>query len=66
MEDSEGQSRRTRLPHLDALRVVLVAWVIGGHALVGYSAVGGWGYDEVNEVTFAPATELVLVAVLGP
>ncbi len=66
MEDSEGQSRRTRLPHLDDLRAVLVAWVIGGHALVGYSAVGGWGYDEVNEVTFAPATELVLVAVLGP
>jgi Acyltransferase family len=55
-----------RLPHLDDLRTALVAWVIGGHALLGYSHVGGWAYDEVHEVTFAPATELVLVAVLGP
>src|SRR5689334_9687135 len=55
-----------RLAHLDNLRTTLVAWVIGGHALLGYSAVGGWAYDEVREVTFAPATELVLVAVIGP
>jgi hypothetical protein len=45
---------------------VLVAWVVGGHALLGYSAVGGWAYDEINEVTFAPANELVLAAILGP
>ena len=25
------------LAHLDDLRTVLVAWVIGGHALLGYS-----------------------------
>jgi acyltransferase-like protein len=55
-----------RLVHLDNLRTLLVAWVIGGHALLGYSAVGGWAYDEVHEVTFAPATELALVALLGP
>jgi Acyltransferase family len=56
----------SRLPHLDNLRTVLVAWVIGGHALLGYTAVGGWAYDEVNETTFAPASELVLVAIVGP
>lgn len=66
MADRGRRPRGPRLPHLDHLRAVLVAWVIGGHALVGYSAVGGWAYDEVNEVTFAPATELVLVAVIGP
>ncbi len=55
-----------RSPHLDALRTALVAWVVAGHALLGYAAVGGWAYDEVREVTFAPATELALVAVLGP
>jgi MFS family permease len=64
--DIDEQARAGRLPHLDNLRTVLVAWVIGGHALLGYSAVGGWAYDEVNEVTFAPSTELVLVALLGP
>ena len=56
----------TRMPHLDNLRTILVAWVIGGHALLGYSAVGGWAYDEFHEVTFAPPTELVLVAIIGP
>ena len=54
------------MPHLDNLRTALVAWVIGGHALLGYTAVGGWAYDEVNETTFAPAAELVLIAIVGP
>jgi Acyltransferase family len=57
---------RVRLPHLDNLRTLLVAWVIGGHALLGYSAIGGWAYEEVREVTFSPTTELVLIAILGP
>lgn len=51
---------------MDSLRTILVAWIIGGHALLGYSAIGGWAYDEVNEVTFAPTSELVLAALLGP
>ncbi len=44
----------------------MVAWIIAGHALLGYAAVGGWPYDEVNEVTLHPGWELVLCAVLGP
>ncbi|MPY81267.1 MAG: acyltransferase family protein [Actinophytocola sp.] len=56
----------TRLYSLDALRALLVAWIIGGHALLGYSAVGGWAYDEVNEVTFTTSAELVLAAIFGP
>lgn len=51
---------------LDTLRTLLVAWIIGGHALLGYASIGGWGYDEVNEVTFHPRVEIVLAAVLGP
>ncbi len=58
--------QRSRLAAVDNLKVLLVAWVIGGHALLGYSAVGGWPYDEVNEVTFEPRVEAVLAAVLGP
>ncbi|GAA0210657.1 acyltransferase [Saccharothrix mutabilis subsp. mutabilis] len=58
--------QRSRLTAVDNLKVLLVAWVIGGHALLGYSAVGGWPYDEVNEVTFTPRVEAVLAAVLGP
>lgn len=55
-----------RVPALDTLRTALVAWIIGGHALLGYSEIGGWAYDEVSEVTFTPVVELVLVGILGP
>jgi len=55
-----------RLPHVDNVKTALVAWVIGAHALLGYTAVGGWPYDEVNEVTFAPGFEIVLAALIGP
>ncbi|PRX46585.1 acyltransferase-like protein [Prauserella shujinwangii] len=61
-----GNDVTTRLPALDTLRAVLVAWIIGGHALLGYSAIGGWAYDEVNEVSFTAQAELVLLALLGP
>ncbi|NGY59881.1 acyltransferase [Lentzea sp. NEAU-D13] len=57
---------RVRLSAVDNLKVILVAWVIGGHALLGYAAIGGWPYDEVNEVTFHPGVETVLAAVIGP
>jgi peptidoglycan/LPS O-acetylase OafA/YrhL len=57
---------RTRLPYLDNLRTAMVAWIIGGHALLGYTAIGGWPYDEVHEVTFATRTELGLAIVFGP
>ncbi|MGH3879698.1 MAG: acyltransferase family protein [Actinophytocola sp.] len=55
-----------RLPHVDNVKTALVAWVIGGHALLGYTAVGGWPYDEVNETTFVPGVEVALVALIGP
>jgi hypothetical protein len=55
-----------RLPHVDNLRAFMVAWIIGGHALLGYSAVGGWPYDEVKETTLQPRSELALAVVLGP
>jgi acyltransferase-like protein len=55
-----------RLSAVDNLKALLVAWIIGCHALLGYTAIGGWPYDEVNEVTMSPATELLLSVVLGP
>ena len=51
---------------LDTLRAILVAWILGGHALLGYTSVGGWAYDEVQEVTFHQDVELALAAVVGP
>lgn len=51
---------------MDTLRALVVAWVIAGHALLGYSTLGGWVYDQVAEVRFEPGVELALVALLGP
>jgi peptidoglycan/LPS O-acetylase OafA/YrhL len=61
-----GTPRTRRLPHIDNLKSAMIAWIIGGHALLGYAAIGGWPYDEVNEVTFDPRSELVLAGLLGP
>lgn len=55
-----------RLSSLDSLRAGLVAWIIFGHALLGYSGIGGWAYDEVSEVTLSPRVETALAIVLGP
>jgi hypothetical protein len=55
-----------RLAYVDNLKTLLVAWIIGGHALLGYSAIGGWPYDEVNEVTLTSRAELILAVPLGP
>jgi hypothetical protein len=55
-----------RMSQVDNLRTLMVAWVIGAHALMGYTAVGGWAYDEVNETTFSASMELLLTVVVGP
>ena len=51
---------------IDNLKSLLVAWIIVNHAVVGYTAIGGWPYDEVNETTLPPSVEYVLTVVLGP
>jgi peptidoglycan/LPS O-acetylase OafA/YrhL len=55
-----------RRPEIDNLRTLMVVWIIAGHAVLGYSAIGGWPYDEVQEVTLARRSELVLAVVVGP
>ncbi|HEX6761056.1 MAG TPA: acyltransferase [Propionibacteriaceae bacterium] len=55
-----------RVVQVDNFKSLLVAWIIGCHALLGYTAIGGWPYDEVNEVTMSPRSELLLSIFLGP
>jgi hypothetical protein len=55
-----------RLVPIDNLKAVLVAWIIAGHAMLGYAAIGGWPYDEVSETRMPPQLELVLAALVGP
>ena len=55
-----------RVVPIDNLKAILVAWIIAGHAMLGYAAIGGWPYDEVSETTLPPQVELVLAALVGP
>lgn len=67
LSTSEGHaSTPQRLGSMDALRALLVVWIIAGHALLGYSAYGGWLYDQVAEVKFTSRVELTLAALIGP
>jgi peptidoglycan/LPS O-acetylase OafA/YrhL len=63
---SHDLSDSRRFAPIDNLRAVLVAWVIAGHAFLGYAAVGGWPYDEVAETTLPRTLELLLEIVIGP
>ena len=55
-----------RVAPIDNLRAILVAWVIAGHAFLGYTAIGGWPYDEVTEAFLPRQLELVLTTTIGP
>ena|SRR5215211_3749371 len=55
-----------RIVEIDNFKSALVAWVIGCHVLMGYTAIGGWPYDEVQETTLSPQLEYVLIVLLGP
>jgi Acyltransferase family len=59
-------TRSGRVASVDALKVILVSWVIGCHGLMGYFRIGGWPYDEVSEATVPPFVELVVSVALGP
>ena len=65
-----GSSQRVRgsrrVIQVDNFKSLPIAWIIGCHALLGYTAIGGWPYDEVNEVTMSPCSELLMSIFLGP
>jgi hypothetical protein len=63
-QDERRDTRR--IVPIDNLKAVLVAWVIAGHAFLGYAAVGGWPYDEVAETTLPRGVELGLEIIIGP
>jgi hypothetical protein len=55
-----------RRAYLDNLKVVLVAGIIAGHAVLGYSDFGSWTYQAYHEVKISSVTEVALLAVMGP
>ena len=67
-QDGDGHPRHSaeRVVQIDILKALLVAWIIACHALLGYMVIGGWPYDEVNEVVMSPRAEFALSVALGP
>ena len=51
---------------MDNLKVILIAAVIAGHAILGYTELDAWSYADVREVTLRPAVAYVLLAVSAP
>ncbi len=57
----------SRLPYLDNLKVLLIAAIIGIHAVLGYaSTVEVWTYTGLREVSLAPVTEVILFVAVAP
>jgi Acyltransferase family len=58
---------RNRQRYLDNLKVILIAMIIAIHGVLGYVGFDQlWSYADVQEVTLAPVTELILFTVIGP
>jgi hypothetical protein len=52
--------------YVDNLKVLLIAAIIAGHAISGYSELEFWPYSEMREVELSAVTQGVLLAVAGP
>jgi hypothetical protein len=56
-----------RLVSLDNLKVILIAWIIAIHAILGYAgSIDVWSYTSVREVTLSPVLETVLLLLFTP
>jgi fucose 4-O-acetylase-like acetyltransferase len=58
---SSGRER-----YVDNLKVLLIATVIVGHAIVGYTEFDWWAYADVREVSLASTTAIILLVVAAP
>lgn len=56
----------SRHTYVDNLKVILIALVIVGHAILGYTEFDSWSYADVREVTLAPVTTIVLLVLAAP
>lgn len=55
-----------RRVYVDNLKVLLIAGIIAGHAIAGYSDQDFWPYAEMNEVALSSVTQTLLYAVVAP
>lgn len=63
---SANEERAGRWRYVDNLKVLLIAAIIGGHAVAGYSEFEFWPYSEMNEVELSAVTQGLVMWVVGP
>jgi hypothetical protein len=61
---SEELAGRRR--YVDNLKVLLIATIIGGHAVAGYSEFEFWPYSEMKEVELSAVTQGAVMWFVGP
>lgn len=52
--------------YLDNLKVLLIAAIIAGHGIAGYSGFDFWPYAEMKEVQLSPVTQGLVMWAVGP
>ena len=60
------EARAGRRRHVDNLKVLLVAAIIVGHGVAGYSEFEFWPYAEMKEVELSPVTQAIALWFVGP
>jgi len=62
---SMGQ-RAGRRRYVDNLKVLIIAAIIGGHGVAGYSEFEFWPYSEMKEVELSAVTQGLVMWFVGP
>lgn len=58
--EATSKARRERIAYLDRLKLLMVAVIIAGHGVAGYSGLkGAWPYQDVKEVKLGSVSNLV-------
>jgi len=55
----------SRFAYLDNLKTILIAGIIGAHAVMGYADFGSWTYQDVREASLSPVVQTVFVVVVA-
>lgn len=61
-----GQAVTGRRQYVDNLKVLLIATIIAGHAVAGYSGFEFWPYSEMKEVELSAVTQGLVMWLVGP
>lgn len=65
-DDAAEDQRAGRRRYVDNLKVLLIATIIAGHGVAGYSGFDFWSYSEMKEVELSAVTQGLVIWIVGP